>query len=229
MSDLYDKESTILKDACYFKDVNAAQTIRIRSHAQKIGLEIPIVYTKTLCLGAFSLCLYCLLMLSSFSFFNIRYTPCHGYRVDVVAPSEVQRLTIHAGHLRKPQHRPTYAEPDASTSTPSLIKRRTLDEIDPHIAGNKKKNYTHKRTGFGRTGRPKKTATGAWAINTTREHVVSTLGETVVLGCLPNRLFQGSEYYSHLAGYTWYSLIQPDTTLVNPGIQVVVVRVETWI
>ena len=61
-------------------------------------------------------------MLSSFSFFNIRYTPCHGYRVDVVAPSEIQRLTIelHAGHLWKLQHRPTYAEPDASTSTPSL-------------------------------------------------------------------------------------------------------------
>ena len=61
---------------------------------------------------------------------------------------------------------------------------------------------THKSTGTGRTGRPKKTATGAWAVNTIRERVVNTLGETVVLGCLQNRLFQGSEYYSHLAGYT---------------------------
>ena len=43
-----------------------------------------------------------------------------------------------------------------------------------------------KRTGTGRTDRPKKTASGARAVNTTREHVVNTPGQTVELGRLPN-------------------------------------------
>ncbi len=137
--------------------------------------------------------------------------------MDVVAPPEETRLAIHAGRLRKLQHHPTYAKPDSSTSTPSPIKRRALNEVHPNTAGNKRKK-THEYTGTRRTGRPKKTATGARAVNTTREHVVNTPGETVVLGRLLNRLFEGSEYYSQLAGYTG---IQRDKTLVNPGIQVV--------
>ena len=39
-----------------------------------------------------------------------------------------------------------------------------------------------------------------------------------MLGRPPNRLFQGSEYDAHLAGYT---MIQCDMTLLIPGIQVV--------
>ena len=76
----------------------------------------------------------------------------------------------------------------------------------------------HKSTGAGRTGRPKNTASGAWAVNTTREHVVNSPGQTVVLGPLPNRLSQGSEYYAHLAGHT---VTQRDKTLLIPGMQVV--------
>ena len=48
------KGISIFKDAHSLKDVRAAKIIQICSLAQKIWLEIHIVYTKTLCLGAFS-------------------------------------------------------------------------------------------------------------------------------------------------------------------------------
>lgn len=53
-----------------------------------------------------------------------------------------------------------------------------------------------------RAGRRDRSAVDARSINTTREYVVNTTGETVVLRRLPSRLPQALHHNSHLNGHT---------------------------
>ena len=135
--------------------------------------------------------------------------------------NENLRAQAHAKRLRTLHHHHNYAESDSPTSTPSPTKRPALGELDPNTAGNKRRK-THKTTGVGR-GRPKKTATNALAVNTTRGDMATPTRETVVLGRLPYPLVQAGQNNSHLHGH---SGIQRDSTPVNPGIQVVISQRE---
>ena len=71
-----------------------------------------------------------------------------------------------------------------------------------------------------RAGRKDRSAVDARAVNTAREDVVNTTGETVVLGRLPNGPFQGFQAHdSHLYGHT---VIQRDNAPVNRNVSVVI-------
>ena len=128
------------------------------------------------------------------------------------------------------QHkRPVYVYPESPISTaPTSPERPSKKQC---LALNDITNTGANRQRRPGGGRKKKTAADARAINTIRQDVGNTIrgdvattaGETVVLGRLPHRLFQAGQNNSHFHGH---SAIQRDSTLVNPGIQVVMSQRE---